>query len=211
MTRNDEKGVLLVVSGPAGVGKGTLCEMVAKRRPDVFLSVSATSRPPRIGEKDGVHYYYKTKKQFEEMIKNGELLEYNKYVNGNYYGTPTAPCEEHLQKGESIILEIDVDGGKQVKQKRPEVVMVFVVPPSFCELEKRLRGRGSETEEDIQSRLKRSIEEFRLAKTYDYLVVNDTAENAAAKIEAIIDAEKCRTFRCIDKIQNEIFQSSTEV
>ena len=106
----------------------------------MFLSVSATSRPPRIGEKDGVHYYYKTKKQFEEMIKNGELLEYNKYVNGNYYGTPTAPCEEHLQKGESIILEIDVEGGKQVKQKRRKWLWFLWCRPHFASL-KKAQGR----------------------------------------------------------------------
>lgn len=206
MMTSNEKGVLIVVSGPAGVGKGTVCSEVARVNPDIFLSVSATSRSPREGELDGVHYYFKTKEQFEEMIKKDELIEYNQYVNGNYYGTPAKPCDEHFIKGESIILEIDVEGGKQVKAKRPETVMVFVVPPSFCELEKRLRGRATEAESDIISRLSRARTEFELAKTYDYIVTNDTVENAAAKIAAIIEAEKCRQMRCLEKISRIIYK-----
>lgn len=204
MKKTESDGVLMVVSGPAGVGKGTICDEVVRKRPDIFLSVSATSRAPRAGEVEGVHYYFKSKEQFEDMIKQGRLLEYNRYVNGNYYGTPSAPCEEHLRSGDSIILEIDVEGGKQVKQRRPETVMVFVVPPTFRELEKRLRGRGTEDECDISARLGRAIEEFELASTYDYIVINDTVENAAAKIASIIDAEKCRTYRCLEKICGQI-------
>ncbi|OQB13348.1 MAG: Guanylate kinase [Firmicutes bacterium ADurb.Bin193] len=204
MRTTDSRGVLMVVSGPAGVGKGTICDEVARMMPDVFLSVSATSRPPRKGEIDGVHYFFKTTSEFEEMIKNGELLEYNRYVNGNYYGTPAAPCDEHIKNGDSVILEIDVEGGRQVKQKRPRTVMVFVVPPTFCELERRLRGRKTETEEDILSRLERAKVEFNLASDYDYIVVNDTVENAAEKIKAIIEAEKCKTLRCLDFICRHI-------
>lgn len=204
MTRSRNKGVLMVVSGPAGVGKGTVCDVVASSCRDVFLSVSATSRKPREGEIDGVHYYFKTKEEFENMIKNGELIEYNRYVNGNYYGTPAAPVDEHLEKGESVILEIDVEGGKQIKNKRPDAVMVFVVPPSFKELESRLRGRATESEEDILARLARAKVEFKLSVTYDYIVVNDTVENAAEKIKAIIAAEKCKTQRCIDEIRKNI-------
>ncbi len=204
MMTSNRKGILLVVSGPAGVGKGTVCQYVAKVCPEIFLSISATSRIPRTGEADGIHYYYKTKDEFEAMIQNNELLEYNRYVNGNYYGTPAEPCDEHINRGESIILEIDVEGGRQVKQKRPETIMVFVVPPSFEELERRLRGRGTETEDDIIARLKRARAEFELAKTYDYIVVNDTVENAAEKIIAIAEAEKCRTFRCIDEIKEKV-------
>ena len=133
------KGILLIVSGPAGVGKGTVCTLVAERNSDVFLSVSVTSRPPREGERDGEHYFFRTKEQFEEMIQNGSLLEYNQYVNGNYYGTPAVMCDEQIEKGTNLVLEIDVEGGRQVKERRPEAVMAFVVPPSFAELERRLR------------------------------------------------------------------------
>lgn len=200
MTKNRDKGILMVVSGPAGVGKGTVCDaIVADNGSNIFLSISATSRKPREGEVDGVHYYYKTKEEFEDMIKKGELIEYNQYVNGNYYGTPVAPIDDHLEKGENVILEIDVEGGKQVKEKRSDAVMVFVVPPSFCELERRLRGRATECEEDILARLDRAKVEFELSKTYDYIVVNDTVENAAQKIKAIIIAESCKTVRgCVE-------------
>lgn len=204
MMKTKDKGVLLVVSGPAGVGKGTVCDVIAAESDSIFLSISATSRKPREGEVDGVHYYYKSKEEFEHMIKKGELIEYNQYVNGNYYGTPAAPIDAHLEKGEDVILEIDVEGGKQVKQKRPDAVMVFVVPPNFYELERRLRGRATECEADILARLERAKVEFELSQTYDYLVVNDTVENAAETIKAIITAESCKTVRCIDNIRNNI-------
>ena len=180
------KGVLLVVSGPAGVGKGTVCGIVAGRNPDIFLSVSVTSRKPRDCETDGEHYFFRTAEQIEEMIKNDELLEYNKYVNGNYYGTPAAPCDKKIEEGASVILEIDVEGGKQVKRRRPDAVMVFIQPPSLEELERRLRDRGTEGETDIIARLGRARAEMEHAKDYDYVVVNDTAENAAKRLEEII-------------------------
>ncbi|MCK9477879.1 MAG: guanylate kinase [Firmicutes bacterium] len=205
MTVN-KKGILVVVSGPAGVGKGTVCDVVSKNNPEIFISISATTRAPRRGEVDGVHYYFKTKEQFEEMIENNELLEYNKFVNGNYYGTPAKECDTRLENGVNIILEIDVEGGKQVRAKRPDAVMIFVLPPSFCELEKRLRGRSSETEEDILSRLARSEAEFEYGKKYDYLIVNDMPEMAAAKIQAIIEAEKHRTFRCLNEVKKNIIR-----
>ncbi|MDR0405795.1 MAG: guanylate kinase [Clostridiales bacterium] len=208
--RNAENGVMLVVSGPAGVGKGTVCDEVARVRRDIFLSVSATSRPPRKGEVEGAHYYFKSQARFEEMIQNGELLEYNRYVNGSYYGTPAAPVAARLASGGSVILEIDVAGGGQVKQRLPETVMVFVVPPSFRELEKRLRGRATESEEDIAARLKRSREEFELAATYDYLIINDAVEHAAAKLISIIDAEKCRRSRCLGSIREQILNNMEE-
>ncbi|NLB81185.1 MAG: guanylate kinase [Clostridiaceae bacterium] len=191
------KGVLLVVSGPAGVGKGTVCDIAAKSGPDIHLSISATSRAPRKNEVEGVHYFFKTKSQFEKMIANDELLEYNEFVNGSYYGTPIKECMRHLAKGESVILEIDIEGGMQVKAKYPDTVMVFVVPPSYCELEKRLRGRGSETEQDIVSRLLHAKKELEYAKEYDYIIVNDVPETAAAKLLAIIQAEKLRASRVL--------------
>ncbi len=195
MMLSSKKGVLAVVSGPAGVGKGTICELIVNENPNIFLSVSATSRPPRRGETDGVHYFFKTKEQFKEMIKNNELLEYNKFVNGNYYGTPAKECDLLLNYGRDVILEIDIEGGRQVREKHPNAVMIFVMPPSFAELEKRLRGRGSETEQDVLKRLKRAKDELAHAKEYDYLVVNDVPKNAAAKIQTIISAEGLRTFR----------------
>ena len=208
MMKSKSKGVLMVVSGPAGVGKGTVCDVLAADCEDIFLSVSVTSRAPRGGEVDGVHYYYKSKELFEEMIKKNQLIEYNQYVNGNYYGTPAAPIDARLENGDSVILEIDVEGGKQIKEKRPDAVMVFVVPPSFEELERRLRGRETESEADIKARLTRAKVEFELSKSYDYIVVNDTVENAVKTIEAIITAEKRRTFRCVNAVYDEIKTNS---
>jgi len=183
------KGILVVVSGPSGVGKGTVCKYLAEKDSNIFLSISATSRLPREGEIDGVHYYFKTPDEFDRMIENDEFLEYAKYVTSTY-GTPSAPCDENLNKGKNVVLEIEVQGGMKVKEKRKDTIMIFIIPPTLEDLEKRLRGRGTESEEMIQKRLKRAQEELLLIDKYDYIVTNDTVENAAECIKKIIEENR---------------------
>ncbi len=197
------KGVMAVVSGPSGVGKGTICTCLAEKYDDFFLSISATSRSPRPNEIDGVHYYFKTQQEFDEMIENDQLLEYARYV-GKSYGTPKKPCMEHIEKGENVILEIEVQGGTKVKEKEPNTIMIFVVPPSLEELESRLRGRGTETEEAIKQRLSRAKEELKLMKNYDYIVVNDSVEEAAERIRSIMIAESFKTENMINTVKEEL-------
>ena len=188
------RGVLLVVSGPAGVGKGTVCKQFLKDNPEVSLSVSATTRSPRPGEEDGREYYFLTKEDFEEKIKADNLLEYVCFV-GNYYGTLKSAVEEKLAAGTDVLLEIEVEGAMNVKKKFPGSVLVFVVPPSFDELTQRLRGRGTETPEVIEKRLKRAREEFECIKHYDYVLLNDSIEDAAGRLKIILEAEKLKTER----------------
>ena len=194
------KGVMAVVSGPSGVGKGTVCQYIVDNYEGFFLSVSATSRHPRPIEQDGVHYYFKTEQEFEDMIKNDELLEHAQYV-GKYYGTPKAPCMEHIEKGENVILEIEVQGGMKVKSNAPDTVMIFVVPPSMEELRSRLTGRGTESADVIEQRLDRAKEELKLMEDYDYIVVNDTVESAAKQILSIIEAERLKTTHTLNNIK----------
>lgn len=197
------KGVLAVVSGPSGVGKGTVCARLIEKYEGCFLSISATSRPPRGAEEDGVHYYFKSREEFEEMIKNDELLEHAQYVD-KFYGTPKKPCMEHIDKGENVILEIEIQGGMKVKEKEPETVMIFVVPPSMDELESRLRGRGTESEELVLQRLARAKEELAEMGNYDYIVVNDTVEETADRIYSILEAESNKTSKIINHIKKEL-------
>lgn len=197
------KGVLAVVSGPSGVGKGTVCAKLVEKYEGCFLSVSATSRLPRGTEQDGVHYYFKTREEFEKMIENDELLEHAQYVD-KYYGTPKKPCMEHIEKGENVILEIEIQGGMKVKEKAPDTVMIFVVPPSMEELEKRLRGRGTESEEVILQRLARAKEELLCMKDYDYIVVNNSVEEAAEQIRSILACESLKTKNMISKTEKEL-------
>lgn len=188
------KGILCVVSGPAGVGKGSVCKDYLSRYENTFLSVSATTRQPRPGEENGVSYYFKTKEEFEKMIENGDLLEYAKFCD-NYYGTPKKEVRQSLDDGKDIILEIEVQGALKVKEIMPEAVLIFVFPPSFEELEKRLVGRNTETPEIIEKRLLRAKEELVISEKYDYIVVNDEIELASQKIHSIIDAEKQKVSR----------------
>lgn len=197
------KGIMAVVSGPSGVGKGTVCTYLAEKYDDFFLSVSATSRDPRPGEKDGVHYYFKTQDEFDDMIKNDELFEYARYV-GKSYGTPKAPCIRHLSDGDNVILEIEVQGGMTVKKKNPDTVMIFVVPPSMAELEQRLRGRGTESEEVIARRLKRATDELLLMEEYDYILVNNSVEETAEQIRCILIAESKKTKNSFMNIKEEL-------
>ncbi len=188
------KGILCVVSGPAGVGKGSVCKDYLNRYENTFLSVSATTRQPRPGEEHGISYYFKTKEEFEEMIENGDLLEYARFCD-NYYGTPKKEVQRSLDEGKDIILEIEVQGALKVKEIMPEAVLIFIFPPSFEELEKRLVGRNTETPEVIEKRLFRAKEELMISKQYDYIVVNDEIELASQKIHCIIDAEKQKVSR----------------
>ena len=197
------RGVIAVVSGPSGVGKGTICTYLTEKYDDFFLSVSATSRSPRPNEVDGVHYHFKTPEEFKKMIDNDEFLEYAGYVD-KFYGTPKAPCYENIEKGINAILEIEVQGGMKVKKKEPDTVMIFVVPPSMEELESRLRGRGTETEEVILQRLARAKEELLQMKDYDYIVVNNSVEEAAEQIRSILNSESLKTKNMLDIVEKEL-------
>ena len=185
------KGLLVVVSGASGTGKGTVCTELLARTPALAYSISATTRKPREGEVDGRNYYFLDKAAFEEMIAGGGFLEYAN-VYGNYYGTPLAKIEERRRAGQDILLEIDTQGALRVMEKCPDGIFIFLLPPSLGELERRIRGRGTETEETLARRLGAAREEIELGFQYGYAVVNDTVENAVGQIKAILLAEHCR-------------------
>lgn len=188
------KGLLLVISGPSGCGKGTICKKLLSRNQNINFSISATTRKPRKGEANGINYFFVGKEEFKNMIKNDEFLEYAS-VHGNYYGTPKKYVFEKMAEGENIILEIDVQGALQIKEKYPEGVFIFILPPSMEELKNRIVKRGTESKEDIDRRLNNAYKEIELAKQYDYIVLNDQVLSAVEKIESIIIAEKNRTLR----------------
>ncbi len=187
-----DAGKLLVVSGPSGAGKSTVIHKMMAGREDIRFSVSATTRAPREGEVDGKDYFFLTHEQFEQMIQENAFLEHAQYV-GNYYGTPAAPVLENLRSGISVILDIEVQGASNVRKAMPEAVTVFLAPPSFEALEKRLRGRGLDSEEKIRQRLERAREEYREIPKYDYIVINDDADEAAQELAAILLAAQCKT------------------
>ena len=178
------KGKLVVISGASGVGKGTVLGIMMKKREDLKFSVSATTRPPRPSETDGVHYYFVTKEQFEDMIATGQMLEYSAHA-ANYYGTPRAQAEEKMRTG-SVLLDIEPNGAGQVKKAAPDAVLVFIMPPSMEELERRLRGRGDTPEDQIAMRMERAVWEMEQRHWYDHVVVNDDAERCADEILKII-------------------------
>ncbi len=186
-----EKGKLFVISGPSGAGKSTVVFKAMKGRDDLCFSTSVTTRAPRPGETDGKEYFFVDHARFLDMVKNDELLEHAEYVS-NFYGTPRAYVEEQMALGKNVLLDIEVKGARQVHEKMPGAVMIFVVPPSLQELERRLRGRGTDSGEAIEGRLIRARQEYAEADFYDYLLINDDAEQAAARLCAIIDAEHCR-------------------
>ncbi len=187
-------GLLIVISGPSGTGKGTICKSLFQRRPDIFFSVSATTRPPRSGEVDGVHYYFMDKTAFEARLARDEFLEWA-LVYGNYYGTPRGPVMDTLAAGKDVLLEIDVQGALKVKEKAPEGVYIFIVPPSLNVLRKRITGRGTDTAEVIEKRMGEAVSEMAHMNEYDYIVMNGVLEEAVHKVESIITAEKCRSHR----------------
>lgn len=180
-----DKGVLLIVSGLSGAGKGTICKRIMEKYPDYELSISATTRDPRPGEVDGREYFFITKDEFEDRIKNGQLLEYAKYVD-NYYGTPKDWVLAQMDQGKNVILEIELQGAFQVRDQIPEAVLIFIMPPDMEELERRLRGRGSETEEQIKKRLLRAMEEIEYVDQYDYVIVNEEVEKSVEMLHTIV-------------------------
>ena len=184
----DKRGRLLVISGPAGTGKGTVVKALLAENENMHLSVSATTRSPRPGETDGVEYFFKTREEFEEMINEGAFIEYTSY-NGNYYGTPKAAVLNKLTEGKDVILEIEVEGAGNAKRAIPEAILVFLAPPSKTILRERLTNRGTESADVIEKRMKIAERELRLAQNYNYIVVNDTVEEAVHQIEAIMVAE----------------------
>ena len=196
------RGLLIVISGPSGAGKGTICKSFMDRNKDVALSVSATTRNPRQGEVEAVNYYFMSKEKFEEKIKDNDFLEYAE-VYDNYYGTPKSNVEEILESGRDVILEIDIQGALKVKENTEEGVFIFILPPSMQELKERIIKRGSETQESLMKRFKSAYKEINFLSKYNYAVINDEVEMAVEKLEAIISAEKCR----VDRIKDSILDS----
>lgn len=196
---NNARGTLFVLTGPSGAGKGTILNEVLKERDDLFVSVSATTRAPRTGEKHGVSYYFLTKDEFLKKIENGAFLEHAQYVD-NFYGTLEAPVEEKLAEGFDVLLEIEVQGAKKVHEKRADAVMVFVAPPSFDELTNRLKGRGTETDDKIEKRLNTAKTELQFAKEFDYIIINDDLKKAKNELCSILTAERCRASKRLSLI-----------
>ena len=190
----NKEGILIVVSGFSGAGKGTIMKALLERYDNYALSISATTRNPRPGEEEGKAYFFKTTEEFEKMIAKDDLIEYAMYV-GNYYGTPKAYVEEQLRAGKDVIQEIEIQGALKVKEKFPNTLLLFVTPPSAEELRKRLEGRGTETQEVIDGRMKRAIEEAEYMDQYDYLVVNDELDVCVEEMHHLIQGEHERCFR----------------
>ena len=186
-----KKGKTFIISGPSGVGKSTVLSALLEKRPNLYFSVSATTRDPRPGELDGIHYHFMDAESFRKWIAMDQFLEYAEYV-GNFYGTPKRFVDEAMEQGKDVILDIEVQGAIQVTSKRPETVRIFIAPPSWAELEHRLTERGTDSKDKIQKRLLRAKVEFQTAHTYDYFVINDTVENAVNELDAIMTAEHCK-------------------
>lgn len=197
-----KKGLLIVLSGPSGSGKGTICKRFLEKNEAVSLSVSATTRKPREGEEHGVHYFFKTKDEFVEMIEKNHLLEYV-HVFDNYYGTPKDYVLKEIELGRDVILEIEIEGAAKVKEAYADAVLVFVLPPSIEELKRRIQGRGTESVEQIEDRLGRSLKEIGCITNYSYFIVNEDVDVAVRELEAIMTAEKDNTRRYLCEIRKE--------
>ena len=193
------KGTVFVISGPSGSGKDTILNEVFKKRQDIFFSISSITRNMRLGEVQDQKYHFISILEFEKGLENGEFLEYNKYLE-NYYGTPKAPVEEHIALGDDVLIEVDVNGAAEIKKKLPDSVLIFIMPPSFSELYKRLSGRGTESKDQIDGRMSAALREISRASMYDYIVVNDKIEDAVSDVISIM-----RTYRLkLDKQKNII-------
>lgn len=204
MVKRKKTGTLIVLSGPSGAGKGTICNELLKQVDTLNLSISMTTRSPRESEVDGKDYYFVTKEQFEEYIAKGNFLEYAKVHGDNYYGTPKNKVEEILSSGRDIILEIDIQGALEVKEKMKEGIFIFIMPPSMRELKDRLVKRNTESKDKIIERFKNAYKEINEVTKYNYIVINDEVQNAVDKVKAIILAEKCRVDRIEDfELNNE--------
>lgn len=201
----NNKGLLIVISGPSGVGKGTICREYMKNHEDCALSVSATTRPPREGEVHGESYFFMSHDEFRQKINDGGFLEHAVFCE-NYYGTPKEPVMQMLESGKNVILEIEVQGALQVLSHYPEAVFIFVIPPSVKELEERLRGRGTETDEVIAKRLDRAKAEFKYIEKYNYVLLNDTVDAALERLSSIISAEKCIMSRNYNYLKEEFIK-----
>lgn len=202
----NEKGILIVISGFSGAGKGTLVKELLRRHQEYALSVSMTTRDPRPGERDGVEYFFTDKKHFEETIRRNGLIEYAPYC-GNYYGTPRDYVEKQMEMGKNVILEIEIQGALKIKDKFPESLLIFLTPPSAEELRRRLERRGTENREEIQRRLSRAVEESEGVEAYDYIVINDDLEKCAEEIHGLVDAARrtpVRRRELIQKIRSEL-------
>ena len=200
------KGGVFIVAGPSGSGKDTLFKELFKKRPDIKFSISSITRAMRVGEVEGEKYNFITREKFEDMLKNDELLEYNVYI-GNYYGTPKAPVVAAIEKGEDILIEVDVNGAKSIREKMPEAVSIFIMPPSYKELKRRLSGRGTESDEVIEKRMHESLSEIARATEFDYIVVNDNIDEAVDDIIEIIESSRLmlkRQKNLIDGVLNNV-------
>ena len=196
-----QQGILVVLSGPSGTGKGTICRELLRCYPALNYSISATTRPPRTGETEGINYFFLSHDEFKTMLDQNDLLEYAE-VYGNYYGTPRRHVLHLLQQGKDVVLEIDIQGAMQVKKKFPDGVFVYIVPPSLDELADRINKRGTDNAETIQRRLSSVVSELLLAHNYDYVIVNDEVSSAVQRISAIIAAERCRVKRNMSLIEH---------
>lgn len=195
------KGKLIVISGPSGAGKSTVAFKAMEELGNVCFSTSVTTRKPRPGEVDGREYFFVDRQRFQQMVENDELLEHAEYVS-NCYGTPRAYVEEKLESGLNVLLDIEIQGARQIREKMPDAVKIFIVPPSMDELRRRLEGRGTDTAEAIEGRLCRARQEYAEADFYDYIIVNDDADKAAGELAAIITAEHCRAADRRDLLTN---------
>ena len=204
MIKTKKQGLLIVLSGPSGSGKNTVCDEVKRRNNNIWESISMTSRKPREGEVDGVSYYFVSDKEFEKNIEEGSMLEWAKFA-GNYYGTPKKSVQEHLDKGLDVILVIEIQGALQIKKKLPQALFVFLLPPSMQELKRRLINRHTESEAKILERFETAYKEINELSKYNYVIINDEVTEAALKLEAIIKAERCR----VDRIE-EVFLDTSE-
>ena len=204
MLKTKKQGLLIVLSGPSGCGKNSVIKQLLTIRPNCWISISCTSRQPRPGEENGKDYYFLSKEKFEKDITKEQFLEYAEYA-GNYYGTPKKYIQQHLDQGEDVILEIEIQGALKIKEQLPETIFIFIMPPSMQELKRRLQNRKTEDAAKIDKRFKRAYEEINEISKYNYVVVNDVIETAAAKVNAILEAERCR----VDRIE-EVYLNSEE-
>ena len=196
-----KQGILIVLSGPSGAGKGTICQELLRSDPGLHYSISATTRAPRVGEENGVNYWFISHPEFQQMIEKDELLEWAE-VYGNFYGTPCHHIAELLHRGEDVVLEIDTQGATQIKKKFPQSVCVYIVPPSLDELAKRIHKRGTDSLENIKTRLSSANDELTYVHHYNYVVVNDEVQRATQKVAAIMIAEKCQVTRNMETIED---------